>query len=197
MSEFDPEKILQMLQDQTRFSIFLHLLIYKKLTLKQLAEYLNKSKTTIFHHIRKLEQLKLIKSEAKDEGRKLLTKYFSLNYDTILNEIKLTEDESNTDLIKTKNLIIHNLMNYIIKFSEEHHELLDSTSIKIFPLSIGEFDEENDTFADFKVHLADLADVLNLDGLNNNEESPVTHIYAHVLIPIKKILEWKSESGSE
>ena len=197
VSEFEPKKIFQILQDQTRFAIFLYLLIYKKLTLKQLSLSINKSKTTIFHPVRKLEALQLIKSEERDEGRKLFTKYFSLNYGTLINKIKLTEDESNIESMKTKNLIISYVMDRMIKFSEERGDILSSTAIKIFPLTLEEFDEKNTPTKDFDSKMVEMINALKQNGLNNSEDTPVTHIYAHVLIPIKNILEWKPRSDSE
>ena len=40
-------QLLDLLQDETRLAIFIHLLVYKTLTLKQLSEHINKGKTTI------------------------------------------------------------------------------------------------------------------------------------------------------
>jgi DNA-binding transcriptional ArsR family regulator len=73
--------IITSLKDETRLKIFIYLTVYQKLTLKQLSEILNKGKTTIHHHIRKLEEKAIIKwEEEESEKKKLKTRYYSINY---------------------------------------------------------------------------------------------------------------------
>ncbi|MHA2246973.1 MAG: hypothetical protein ACXADY_18665 [Candidatus Hodarchaeales archaeon] len=118
----------------------------------------------------------LIKSEERDEGRRLFTKYFSLNYDTLKNKIRLAEEGANVEVMKVKALIATSLMDRMIELSEEQNDIIESSMIKIIPLTMTDLSEEHST------------------RLNNNEESPFTHIKAQILIPIKEILERKARS---
>lgn len=73
--------IYKALKDETRLAIFLYLMINQKLTLKQLSEALDKGKTTIHHHIRKLEDSGIvIWEEKKEDKKKLKTRYYSLDF---------------------------------------------------------------------------------------------------------------------
>ncbi len=78
--------IFKYLKDEIRLTIFLCLMVNHKLTLKQLSEILNKGKTTVHHHIRRLEDEEIIVWEAKEaDKRKLKTRYYSINYDHLQN----------------------------------------------------------------------------------------------------------------
>lgn len=116
--------IFEILQDPTRFKIFLFLLIQDELTLLTLAQRINKSKTTIFHHMKTgfgilEEEPELIKWVEKEEGRRLKTKYFSLNRTK-----KNWKNEIDTYLNST--IFLKNL----IQFSEEQGVNLDQNYVK-------------------------------------------------------------------
>jgi DNA-binding transcriptional ArsR family regulator len=84
----DPQvqSILKTLKDETRQLIFILLMINKKLTLKQLSDILNKGKTTVHHHIKRLEEGRIVMWKEKEEDKKKLkTRYYSLNYDLLNN----------------------------------------------------------------------------------------------------------------
>ncbi len=79
-------QIFKVLKDDSRLAIFLLLLTNKELTLKQMSDALDKGKTTIHHHIRKLENIKLVLwEEREDDKKKLKTRYYSLNYNYLQN----------------------------------------------------------------------------------------------------------------
>ena len=62
------------------------------------------------------------------------------------------------------------------------------------PLTMKDFSEEYGTLKNFD---DEMTEIDNRFRLNSNEESPVTHIKAHILIPIKEILEQKLRSDEE
>lgn len=79
--EKTPFEIYKVLKDESRLAIFLYLMTNQKLTLKQLSEALDKGKTTIHHHIRRLEDTGIvIWEEKKEDKKKLKTRYYSLNF---------------------------------------------------------------------------------------------------------------------
>ncbi|MFX0183799.1 MAG: ArsR/SmtB family transcription factor [Candidatus Hodarchaeota archaeon] len=81
------QNILKTLKDETRQLLFILLMINEKLTLKQLSDLLNKGKTTVHHHIKRLEERRIVMWEEKEADKKTLkTRYYSLNYD-LLNSI--------------------------------------------------------------------------------------------------------------
>lgn len=80
------QSILKTLKDETRQLIFILLMINEKLTLKQLSDLLNKGKTTVHHHIKRLEEGRIVMWEEKEADKKTLkTRYYSLNYDLLDN----------------------------------------------------------------------------------------------------------------
>ncbi len=86
------EDIVNLLQDENRLSIFMYILANRKVTLKQLSDQLGKGKTTIHHHIRKLEKVGIIIWEEKeDDKRKLKTRYYSINSDSLFKNFIISD----------------------------------------------------------------------------------------------------------
>ncbi len=76
------EDILKIFKGETRLAILFCLYFNEKLTLKQLSTILNRGKTTLYHHIRQLEdEMLIIFEEKEDDHRKLKTRFYSLNYE--------------------------------------------------------------------------------------------------------------------
>ena len=74
-------QIPNVLKDDTKLSIFLLLMSNKNLTLKQMSDTLEKGKTTVHHHIRRLEDKKIVLwEEMEDDNKQPKTRYYSLNY---------------------------------------------------------------------------------------------------------------------
>ncbi len=76
--------IVEILKDDTRLQIFLILMTNvenkENRTLKSLSEQLYKGKTTIHHHIRKMEQVYLVLWEENvEEARQIKTRYYEVN----------------------------------------------------------------------------------------------------------------------
>lgn len=209
-----PQRIFKILQDETRLAIYTCLSVYKKLTVKQLSNFLHKGKTTIHHHIRKLDDVGAVMWEEKEEDKKKLkTRYYSINYDNIQRSLgqpyikaeieKLTDEEkiemktSIIGLMKTESLVTTNLMDFMINFVEEQLETMDlPTLIKQRESYIKTLSLNNETlqmYKDLEMKMSETINKTNSKNQNSEEIPPVTHISTHVLVPIKEILKWRQE----
>ncbi|MFW9905331.1 MAG: ArsR/SmtB family transcription factor [Candidatus Thorarchaeota archaeon] len=198
-----PLRIFRVLQDETRLAIFICLTIYQRLTVKQLGDFLHKGKTTISHHLRKMDEAGIVKWEEREEDKKKLkTRYFTLNYEIIekpkewpLEEMdleKLPKEEklalkaSLFDSMKTEALVTSNIMDWMIKYTEVLRDVIDLSSLDRHSQSfIKTFTLTPETLPIYQEAIQNMEEKLK------NSTTPVTHISSNVLIPIKDILEWK------
>ncbi len=173
------KSIFQILQDPTRFKIFLHLLIQDELTLLNLAQRINKSKTTIFHHMKTgfgilEEEPELISWIEKEEGRRLKTKYFSLNTNEKYWKAEIDSYLNSSDFLES-----------LIGFAkEEGLDLLDN-NIKTYTIT----NETRHIYDEFERKMEEMSDKLEIVKSNQKTKSEVVRIYSHISIPIEKILE--------
>ncbi|UCG04161.1 MAG: helix-turn-helix transcriptional regulator [Candidatus Heimdallarchaeota archaeon] len=204
-----PLRIFRVLQDETRLAIFICLIIYQKLTVKQLADFLHKGKTTISHHLRKMDEAGIVNWEEREEDKKKLkTRFFFLNYEIIekrkdwtqeeidLNRLpeeeKLVMKASLFDSMKTEALVTSNIMEWMIKYSEALRDTTDLSSLDKHSQSfIRTFSLTPETLPIYQEAIQKIEETLK------NSTVPVTHISSHVLIPIKDILEWKQKQKIE
>jgi DNA-binding transcriptional ArsR family regulator len=159
----------EVLEDETRISIYVYLLVHKELTLKQLSEYLNKGKTTIHHHIRKLEESGIVayREDKKDAKRQLKTRYYSLHTSGYIWEDK----EKLLEQIRIDNLVFSKLTEWWISFLEDQSEW-------------GSFDKETSRL-----------DIdLNHPTQQGGETAPFTNLNAIIRMPILDILRWREKS---
>lgn len=215
-SESLTERIFKVLQDDTRLAIFIYLTVYQKLTLKELSYFLHKGKTTVHHHIRKLEEIRIVKWEEKAEDRKKLkTRFYSLNYDNLRKSMdqyreevdlsKLSESEklelkdSVFGWMKLDSLITTNLMDWMIDFTEEQLEAIDlptldkrkESFIRTFALT----KETLPIYKDFEKKMLETIYKTKPEHVRSEESPPITHISALMSVPIKEILEWRQTSN--
>ncbi|MFX1283209.1 MAG: ArsR/SmtB family transcription factor [Promethearchaeota archaeon] len=207
-------RVNEMLKDETRLAIHLCLLTYEKLTLKQLSRILQKGKTTIHHHMKKLEEVGIIKWEEKESDKKRLkTRLYSLNLDN-LNKIlyqlqeevksqKISDEKkgdlkgSLIELMNTDVLVTINLMKWMIKYIEHNRYLFDlqtldnqrETFIRIIPLTT----ETLQIYKEFEEKMLRTLNKIKLERFNKDEIDPTTHISTIILVPIKDILEWRQK----
>lgn len=204
-----PLRIFRVLQDETRLAIFICLTIYQKLTVKQLGDFLHKGKTTISHHLRKMDEAGIVKWEEREEDKKKLkTRYFSLNYEIIekrrdwllekvdLNNLskeeKVVMKASLFDSMKTEALVTSNIMEWMIKYTEVLRDTMDLSSLDKHSQSfIKTFTLTPETLPIYQEAIQKIEEKLK------NSTIPVTHISSHVFIPIKDILEWKQKQKNE
>lgn len=74
-NSIDAKAIIKALNIESRFSIYLYLLIFNELTLDDLCKLMNKSKSTIHHHIKELIGSNFLKEYTKSGSK---TKYYKL-----------------------------------------------------------------------------------------------------------------------
>lgn len=216
-STSDPlaQRIFKVLQDETRLSIYIYLTVYPKLTLKALSNFLHKGKTTVHHHIRKFEEVGIVKWEEKAEDRKKLkTRFYSLNYDILQKSLvpsleeadlhKLSEREklelknSIFWLMKIDTLITANLMEWMVNFTEEQLETIDlptldkrgESFIRTFALTR----ETLPIYQEFVKKLSEAVYKTKSEQFRGEESPSITHISAHMFVPIKEILKWRQKS---
>lgn len=72
----DARAIINALNVESRFSIYLYLLIFNELTMDDLCILMNKSKSTIHHHIQELIRSNFIEEYTKPGSK---TRYYKLN----------------------------------------------------------------------------------------------------------------------
>ena len=204
-----PLRIFRVLQDETRLAIFICLTIYQRLTVKELGDFLHKGKTTISHHLRKMDEAGIVKwEESEEDKKKLKTRYFTLNYEIIekrkewpLEEMdlenlsekeKLALKASLFDSMRTEALVTSNIMDWMIKYTEVLRDIIDLSSLDRHSQSfIKTFTLSPETLPIYQEAIQKMEEKLK------NSTTPVTHISSNVLIPIKDILEWKRKQKIE
>lgn len=75
IEEPEAHAIISALSTESRYSIYLYLSIYNELTLDELSELMNKSKSTIHHHIQELINVDIVNEYTKPGSK---TKYYKL-----------------------------------------------------------------------------------------------------------------------
>ncbi len=71
-------EVLKLMDNITRLRIILAILIFRKISLTKLSELLGRAKSTITHHIKKLETLGVIKSTRKEARGSIDAKFYEL-----------------------------------------------------------------------------------------------------------------------
>lgn len=74
------KELIQILDSSTRFNLLQALFVYRKLNLSQLSKFLEVSKSTVLHHLKKFEDLNLVTfTEVKAKHGSLPTKIYHFN----------------------------------------------------------------------------------------------------------------------
>ncbi|MHA2226750.1 MAG: winged helix-turn-helix domain-containing protein [Candidatus Hodarchaeales archaeon] len=198
-------ELFRILQDETRLAIIICLQIYQQLTIKQLSDFLRKGKTTITHHLRKLEGEGIVKWQEKEEDRKKYrTRYFYISDENLKGKIgfikkgiessQLMDEDTVYRIMKTESSITSSLQEWMINFTEKQEEdnlqVLNERAnsfIKTFLLT----DETLPIYKEFEEKMAEAVMSYKSDG---NQSSNITHISSHVFVPIKEILDWRQQS---
>ncbi len=215
-SRFLSQNFYEVLKDETRFTIFIYLIVYRKLTLLELSKYLNKGKTTIHHHIRKLEEAGIVVwEESKEDKKKLKTRHYSVNKNNLYKYKDLTQDkielfqlsteESHAlknllyELMRTEALSTTNLINWMTQFTEEKVNIMDlptlnersSSFIKTFPLT----DETLPIYKEFERKMSEALQSMKSKQQSSDKIPHITQIGTLMLVPIAEIIEWLEEKA--
>jgi DNA-binding transcriptional ArsR family regulator len=139
IDETDPLRIIKALSIESRYSIFLYLLIYNELTLDELSNLLGKSKSTIHHHIQELIDVSVVNEYTKAGSK---TKYYKLKIFNIrpqlvksfgLEAFKNISQEKQTQLLydfvdisHANNYIMQNLLELLIETEENALQMINA-----------------------------------------------------------------------
>lgn len=213
LQQEDPLKIIQVLNNETRFSILLYTLIYHELTLEKLSELLGKSKSTIHHHMQMLLDNGLAIENVKPGSK---TKYYQIIKQNIpgsfaepynLNTLVNLSDEERAKYVKIIlgifkpiSTLVTNTLNLVVEYVENISENLDSITMEalmtgfkenealnfnILNISERAFDFYQEEFKRFVQKIRSHKDIHSTEI----EEAP--YIVYMLSIPIKNILETK------
>jgi DNA-binding Lrp family transcriptional regulator len=181
------KRLLKLLQDDTRLLIYVHLIVFRTMTLKELSQYTGKGKTTIHHHIRKFEEEKILKWEEKEEDRKKLkTRHYYIS-DVLMKE--MSNEGSRVDRMDLDALISNNLTKLMLDYMKNRSDSI-SDELKVPPiLAIPLSNEGVELFNEFIQKLSQLSPE---EKINREEKGKmISHIGTYSLIPIKEIMERK------
>ncbi len=120
------------------------------------------------------EEPELIKWVEKEEGRRLKTKYFSLNMTN-----KYWKNEIDIYINSTT------FLEHLIQFSEEYGVNLNHNHVKTFAIT----EANRFIYEDFEKKLLELSKELESVGTTQNTKSQTVKIHTHVSVPIDDILE--------
>lgn len=200
-TEVITHRLLRLLQDETRLTIYIHLLVYDKLTLKQLSEYLGKGRTTIYHHIKKFEEEGILTwIERKEDRKKLKTRYYSIS--DVLGE-EWENKSSLVGMIRIEALISNYLTEQLINYIEEHPEANRSIFEKFgepFIIKIPLNEDILPVYEEFLMKLSKIYEEKKIDEFTKEKLTPITHFgsqYYSFWFPIKEILDWGHKPKKE
>jgi DNA-binding transcriptional ArsR family regulator len=201
-----PPGTFQILQDETRLAIIICLQIYQQLTIKQLSDFLHKGKTTITHHLRKLDEAGIVKWKEREEDRKKYkTRYYFISDENVKRGIgiakktselaKFQDEDSILRVMKTEAAITNSLMDWMINYTEKQE--VDFKTLKNRgSYFIRTFMLTPETLPIYQEIMQRLAERIELEN-QKSPHSPVTHISSQIFVDIKDILEWKEKQKKE
>ena len=193
----DPTKkelLQKVLQDKTRLQIIIYLLTYNKLTLKELSERFNKGKTTIHHHLHKLEDESLVSFEEDEQDkRKIKTRYYSVSKEQFSFLIPNSKRDSDTfptnEAILTECVLNQMLIELLSGYLEEKLESKELEKDKISSV-YQTFILNKRTQPIYEEFLHKMQLALQEEN-KSNPDSEATHIVIQANLPIVPILKWK------
>ena len=180
------QRLLKLLQDDTRLAIYVHLMVFKKMTLKQLSEYLGKGKTTIHHHVKKFEKENILIWEEKEEDKKKLkTRHytFSDSLTVDMDDKKFKQDQMELNVI-VSNYLAQIMIEYSKKQSGIVFDELKNPPLVSIPLSV----EGLKIYNEF---LSKLTELNNEEKSEGGDAQSIKLYGSFLLLPIHDIFEWK------
>ncbi|HUU78098.1 MAG TPA: winged helix-turn-helix domain-containing protein [candidate division Zixibacteria bacterium] len=112
-------RFMDVFNNRARFSIYIYLLIYHELTLDDFSELLQKSKSTIHHHLQKYIELGMIEDSIKPGSK---TKYYKIKFSKL--QDKVTKAFSVENFEKYDNEIQLKLCEALINYKKEQISLI-------------------------------------------------------------------------
>jgi DNA-binding MarR family transcriptional regulator len=169
-------------------------MVFKKMTLKQLSEYLGKGKTTIHHHVKIFEEENILIWDEKEEDRKKLkTRHYALS-NALMEELSnesVSVIKMELDALISKNLT-NQMIDYFRKRSESAFNELKVPPIVSIPLN----DEGLRIYEEFILKLIDLNNKEKQLREKNDHTQSINHFGSYLFVPIQKIFEWKLKQNT-
>jgi DNA-binding transcriptional ArsR family regulator len=202
-------EVLKLMDNITRLRIILTILIFKKISLTKLSELLGRAKSTITHHIKKLENLGVIKSTRKESRGSIDAKVYELipgflqkitfGYEAFKKEEAISNDMLFFRVIKLlfEQIILYYeaISNKNIKSKSKSFKDFKDSQFKI-PLdydfwflsekAFNEYKELNDKYRN------NLKEIISKDNLEDSE-SIRPYLILNTFIPLLQIIEYDSE----
>jgi len=202
---------LKLMESLTRLRIILALLIFRKLSLTELSTLLGRVKSTLTHHINKLENLDIIKSTRKEARGSIDAKIYEL-IPGFLERLNLASDETTSDVFS--DIMLSDLLFFkVIKLLYEQAIVYYDAVLKQKKAKSLEFkDFRRDHFKSpinykywFLSHDANvkyenlisefderLKKIISEDSLKN-PEAIRPFLVLHTFFPLEQIIEYDSE----
>lgn len=204
-------EVLKLMNNITRLRIILTILIFKKISLTKLSDLLGRAKSTITHHIKKLENLGVIKSTRKEARGSIDAKLYELIpgfLQKISFEQKTPKGEINRAL--TNDLLIFKVIKLLFEQVILYYEAISNKNIKSKPKLFKDFQDSH-----FKIPLnydfwflsekayseyielnekykSELKKIISKDNLEN-DDSIRPYLVLNTFIPLLQIIEYDSE----
>ncbi|WP_457558393.1 ArsR/SmtB family transcription factor [Candidatus Harpocratesius sp.] len=128
----DNNDLMKLLADETNFEIILFLFIHQELTLSQLEEYIQKSRSTIHRHLQLLNRNELIKESKEVKVRSHIpAKYYSVNLQKLLQfprysmqDLQKLSDIQKRELFNTISQTYNSIFTFMIKIIQKTQKIL-------------------------------------------------------------------------
>lgn len=208
-------EVLKLMDNITRLRIILSILIFKKISLTNLSELLGRAKSTITHHIKKLENLGVIKSTRKEARGSIDAKVYEL-IPGFLQKIpfgkQYLKGELNDDFTESvsNDLLFFKIIKLLFEQVILYYEAISIKNIKSKPKSFKEFqnshfklplnydfwflsekayEEYKDLHERFRI---ELKKIISKESLEDND-SIRPFLVLNTFFPLLQIIEYDSE----
>lgn len=208
-------EVLKLMDNITRLRIILSILIFNKISLTNLSELLGRAKSTITHHIKKLENLGVIKSTRKEARGSIDAKVYELIpgfLQKISDRKQSFKGEINDDFTKvvSNDLLFFKVIKLLFEQVILYYEAISYKEIKSKPKSFKDFqnshfklplnydfwflsekayEEYKSLYEKFRSELKKIISNQNLE--NNDSIRPF--LVLNTFIPLLQLIEYDSE----
>ncbi len=188
------KNIIKAISNETRFSILLLIVVYREMTLDKISELVNKSKSTVHHHITQLLKYGLIEETTKPGSKTRYYKQLESDINKRLKETfnwerfqeQLPEEKEElcelyTELAKTNNIMMLNALQFLIRtyYSNLDDLEVDKRYYTLGELMMGTFNlSEESSLAYRKEHKELAQKYIKKDREHPERKKPHAHYYA-------------------
>lgn len=213
-------EVLELINSVPRLRIILLLIIYGKLSLTKLSNLLGRTKSTASHHLKKLDQINILKTSTKDSRGSIDAKVYELikefnPFETLnIAEIELLRDdlksqilnlslENNVRLLKVLKLLYNQVELYYDALESEKPKKAEDTlkqvkkeylkspfKYNLWFVSDQTLEKYQELFNEFKEKL----DQLIQTEIDENRDVLRSNLIIHNLFPIQEIIKYDPDT---